>query len=366
MTAYNPQLRFELSEITPEGLDVPFAVDFLEGLDPNYHAGNAPLHVTANISSSIGGTQNTASVVINNTPYIETFRRNPQAELAKFQGKKLRLRIWAWYHDNGTTAKSAQPNYPPVFVGDMLEGFTIGAKGINDSALRFTAQGHAWFAGSGKYRMTWPAKTNYLTIVQDIGTYIVGIKQQGKETQQSAPHVVIDDFDEKLLKKELDASFSVHRNPMEVLNDICKQTDMVCGFHNNIPYIVSKDRPFQKPWLPIGLEHNPTAASVDVSGDTGMLSLINYGMLNFGFTHNYDPELYIGRVVTAFDEPQIGIQSTYVAGRISAIDIALDNVNGHRCEVNCSYLKEFDPLAPTESKVVLPEKRADNNGLKAT
>lgn len=371
MVAYNPQMMVQLNEILPDGSDIPFEVDFLEGMprgelglgDLTHHSANKPLKVTARIRSDIGGTMNTCSLSINNPLYIETFRKNPQAELNKFKGKKFRLRVWAWYDDNSSLTPIPPAQIWPVFVGDVLDGFNISAQGVNDVEIVINSQGHSWLAGSGKYRKTWKGGTDYFVIVNEIMDEIVNARGQGQETDGSAPQFFVDDFDGKLAGKVLPSSFSVNRNPVEVLNDICRELDMVWGVHNNIPYIVSRDRPFQMDKLPISRENVLREEAVEVNYKTGLISNISYGISGFSFSHNFDKQLFIGRMVEASDEPQTGDGSTFVAGRITSVGAVIDNYDGNVISCNCSYV-DYNEDSPTKSKVILPEKRQDNSGLR--
>ena len=379
MQKYNPQIEVQINEILPDGSDIPFEVDFFSGEDKNHHAGNRPINIAANVTNSLGGTQNFCSLTISNPLYIETFRKNPQAEINKFKGKKLRIRVWAWYDDNGVTTKGPQPFDPPVFVGDALNGFTISADDINDAQIQIQAQGHSWLASSGKYKKTWEGGQTYLDVVNDIMLEIVENRGQGQELDGSAPRFIVDDFLEQLVGKELPLSFTVNRNPIEVLNDICRELDYVWGVHNNIPYIVSRKHPFQPDFYPTNSAMPEEYSPIDYQ--TGLISNISYGIDNFTFRSLHDRELFIGRVVTVTDAPQTnpggtivngivvappqGADNTAVPGRITEISSVFDNQRGHSMNCTCSYLVNFTKDAPTEAEVVLPERRANNSGLRA-
>jgi len=364
MANYNPQIKVEINEILPDGSDIPFAVDFFEGADQNYHAANKPIHISCRTTNSLGGGQNSASISIRNPLYLEKFRKDPQAELAKFKGKKLRVRIWAWYDDNGTTALGAQPFNQPVFVGDALEGFSVSSQGVNETSIEIQAQGHAWLATSGKMRKTWEPGVTYLQICEEIMLEFIENRGQGQEDNGQFPHFVVDDFPGRLEGKILESPLTINRNPMELLNDICRDLDYVWGVHNNIPYIVSRERPSRFDKLLVGAVNQFENRVAIISGFTSMSGLINYGTDTFSFSHNFDHNLFIGRVVEVNDEPQTGERGTLVAGRVNQITGSFDNRLGHNMLLDCSYLTNYTRLAPLDSFVVLPERRADNSGLR--
>jgi len=366
MSSYNPQLFVQIHEILPDGTDLPFEVDFFGGADQNHHAANKPPMINCSITNSLGATQNTMFLTISNSPYIEEFRRDPQAQLERTKGKKLRVRVWAWYDDNESTARSAQPLYQPVFVGDALEGFSVPSDGVNDASIEIQAQGHAWLSTSGKWKNTWLPETSYKTIAEEIMLFFIEERGQGQETNSTFPHFVVDDLDLKLEEKLLESPFTINRNPMEVLNDICRDLDFVWGIHNNIPYIVSRDRPSQFDKLLISPFNQISEEKAEINFETGMDgNNISYGTTGFSFAHNYDRNIFPGRVVEASDEPQTGERGTFVAGRVNSVSTTLNNYAGHTMSIECDYLTEYNPGAPLDSKVVLPERRADNSGLRS-
>lgn len=366
MASFNPQIKVEINEILPDGSDLPFEIDFFEGADQNNHDRNRPPVVNVSTNSTIGATQNIAYITISNSPYIEKFRRDPQAELEKIKGKKLRIRVWAWFDDNGSTAQGAKPFYQPIFVGDSLDGFSVSSSGINDSAIQIQAQGHAWLSTSGKWKKTWEPLTNYLTICEEIMAYFVEEKGQGQESSGDFPWFVVDDFPERLFKKELESPLTINRNPMELLNDICRDLDYVWGVHNNVPYIIAREHVPQQGLFLIGINNQGFDDKAEVNSETGMIGIITYGTNGFSFQHNYDRNLFIGRVVEVSDEPQTGERGTFVAGRIRSVNASANNYTGHKFSIECDYLTEYNPNAPLDSKVVLPIRRADNSGLRST
>lgn len=365
MTSYNPQIKLEINEILEDGADVPFNVDFLGGSDTSHSDTNKPLQINCTINNSLGSSQNTCAITITNSLYLEEFRRDPQAQLEKIKGKKLRVRCWGYFDDNNQTASTAMPFVQPAFVGDALEGFDITSSGVNDANLTINAQGHAWLATSGKYRKTWEIGQNYLEIVDEIMGEITFNRGQGQELSTDRPWFIIDDFDLKLEEKELESPLTVNRNPIETLNDICRDLDMVWGVHNNIPYILSRDRASQSDKFLIGLNNQGLENKAVVNYETGLLSIIDYGTDGFSFTHNYDRNLFIGRVVEVSDEPQTGERDTFIAGRIRSVSTTLDNYTGNTMTVQCDYLTDYNPGRPLQAKVVLPERRADNSGLRS-
>ena len=365
MASYNPQLFVEINEIFPDGSDLPFEVDFFGGADQNHHSENKPPVINCNITNSLGATQNTLFLTITNSPYIEEFRRDPQAQLERIKGKKLRIRVWAWYDDNSSLTRTAQPLYQPVFVGDALEGFSVSADGINDASIIIQAQGHAWLSTSGKLKRTWEPGFSYKTIAEEIMLYFIEERGQGQETNSTFPHFVVDDLDLKLEEKLLESPLTINRNPMEVLNDICRDLDFVWGIHNNIPYIVSRNRPSQFDKLLISPFNQISDQKAECNSETGMTSIISYGTIGFSYSHNYDRNIFPGRVVEASDEPQTGERGTFVAGRVNSVNTTINNYTGHSMRIECDYLTEYNPLTPLDSIAVLPERRADNSGLRS-
>jgi len=364
---YNPQLRVQFTEILDDGSETEFDLDLFGGLSDLRNSGtNKPLHVTASVQKALGGAQDAATLLIHNSPYIETFRQNPQAELERFRGKKLRMRIWAWWDDNEATDPGPEPQTVVVFVGDVLDGFDIISTGITDSAIQVQGLSHSWLVSSGKYQNVWLPETDYFTICIETLEEIVTTRNQGREELGFEQFYIVDDSLERLKDKVLESPYAVNSNPLEVLNKICKEFDYTFGINGNIPYILPKSKPFAAGLLPVDPSNSITAQSIDVSFETGMSSLINYGMYEFSFSHAFTHDFIVGRVVTAFDEPQVNVSSTFVAGRISELSIQLDNMEGHSVETHCQYLYNFNPLSPTEADVTLPEKRADNSGLRNT
>lgn len=365
MFSYNPQLRVEINEILPDGSDLPFQVDFLDGSPQNFTINEQPIHINCSINNTLGASQNTATITISNTSYIEDFRSDPQAEIAKLAGKRLRVRIWAWYDNNIGLQSNPQPFFQPVYVGDIIDGFAVRSRGINDSSVQFKAQGHGWLATSGKLKTRFAAGSNYLDVVTSIMTYFIEERGQGQENNGSAPQFIIDDSIKSLEGKILTSSLSINRNPMETLNDISRDLDYTWGVHNNIPYMLPKAKASSKDSLLIADANLALESVARCSFETGMKGVINYSSDGFSFNHNYDRNIFIGRTIQASDEPQTGGRNTFVAGRVDSCATILDNKSGHSMSVDCSYLKEYNPADPFGATVSLPERRADNSGLRS-
>ena len=354
---YNPQLKLEFSLLNDDGNESDMTIDLFQGIDGydssdlNYHAGNKPIAVECNIQKSLGGGQQTADIVIHNSPYIETFRNNYKGELEKIRNQKWRVRIYAWYDDNGSVTQSPRPSDPPVFVGDITEDFVVTSSGINDTSLQLQATGHGWLANSGKMKQTWQAGTTYLEIVNDLFDYMLNEKNYGRETRASTPKKVILNTGE--LNNTFKRGFSINRNPCEVMNDICRDLDCVWGINNNIPYIMLRSNYFLNAEAPI--ESQPTEFNYFVDG-RGMTSLVNFSKYTFSFSALWFNNFIVGGTVSQTEAPQVNSQDL-VLGRINEISIKLDNFNGHTTDLTCSYHLGA-------GQVVLPPKRADNSGLR--
>lgn len=363
MPAYNPQLDLEFTVLNDDGTESPMTIDLFTGLDGvsyadlNHHDEWKPLNVECSVSKSLGGTQDQATITIHNTPYIEIFRKDYRAELNKIRNQKWRVRIYAWYDDNGTVAQSPRPTMAPVFVGDITEDFNVVSSGINDTSLQFQALGHGWLARSGKMKKTWAATSTYLNVVTDLFDYMINVKKYGRETIGATPKYVI--LPDARLNKTRKRGFSIDRNPIETMNDICRDIDFVWGIHNNIPYILPRDKSFGILTDYPSSVTLPSTAIV-IRENTGATSLANYSKYTFGFSSQYSEGILIGRYVQLRESDQVksnGFGYIGIGGRLNEMEISLSNYgSGHQMDANASYFDGGD--------VVLPPKRADNSGLR--
>lgn len=356
---YNPQIEIDFSLINDDGSESDMTINLFDGPAGDYsqlrhHEGWDPLKVDINVNKSLGGTQDRARITIHNTPYIEKFYLDYQAELEKIRIQKWRVRIWAWYSDNLTL--TPRPAMPPSFVGDITEDFSVVPEDITDASIQLECMGHGWLSRSGKMKKTWVAGTTYREIVQDLFENMLS-KGYGREQRGDTPKYVIKA--DARLGKTLKRGFSKNRNPCEVMNDICRELDFVWGIHNNIPYITPRDKAFNTL-----LEDYPTSSALPPtaltnSHETGMSSLINFGKYSYSLSSLYDSGFMPGRYINTRQDPQIniGVFTGSVDGRINEISANLSNYGeGHQIDITCQYVKGRD--------VILPPKRADNSGLR--
>ena len=361
----NPQIEVEFSVINPDGTESDMNIKLWEDMngisyfDTKHSPEWRPLEVNASIIKTLGGAPDQSAITLHNLPWIELFRRDPVAELAKFRDESWRVRIWAWHDDNGSTSQSNKPNIPPVFVGDITEDFGIQSGDTIDSALQVQATAYGWLVNSGKMRETWQAGTTYKQIFNDILQFIIS-KGYGRETRTATPRYVIKN--DSRMNKTLKRKFNVNRNPVEILNDLTRDIDATWGIHNNIPYVIMRDSYFGS----VNGEEYPTQTGLTddyyvLNYESGLSSLINYSKHEFSINAKFSNQLLIGQAVAVDESPQtsgglLGVGTGLLFGRFNEINHQLNNYgDGHQSSITLSYLSGDD--------VVLPAQRADNSGL---
>lgn len=355
---YNPQIEIEITEINADGSESPIIGLLKEFADTDYrhHDQNKPLTIKASIQKSLGSMQNTCALEVFNAPIIEAIRQDPERTTAEIAKTFYRLRVWAWHDDNGTTTKTARPNIPPAFVGDVLDGFpTPKPSSTTDSSFRIEAISHSWLATSGKMRETWQPNTDWATVTQDIFDYIIS-KGYGRETYQATPKSVIENIVTLplLQAKTFQRHFNMNRNPMETLNDFCRELDLVWGFENNIPYIISRSTYFDTNELnQIAVEDD---FDVPLKQNTGKIGLTSFSTMGFSASGIFDPNFILGVKVSTNDNSQIDSSLLESIGRINELSINLDNEQGHTVDINASYISE------STNDVRLPKRRDDTSG----
>ena len=357
----NPQIEVEFSVINPDGTESDMTVELWKSIDGTDYFNTRhdvdwkPLAIDASVIKTLGGAPDQATITLHNLPWIEIFRRDPVAELAKFRDESWRVRIWAWHDDNNSAPQTVRPNVPPVFVGDITEDFGVQSSDIVDSSVQLQATAYGWLSNSGKMKKTWQAGTTYLTMFNDLLAYILS-KGYGHELRGSAPKSVIktDARMNKVLKKK----FSMHRNPIETLNDLTRDIDATWGIHNNIPYVIMRDA-----WFNVFTDDYPSQSAPPTTFyvqnfESGLNSLINYNKHTFSLAAKLSAEQRIGLLVGNEESPQIEevAFSDRINGRFDEINHSLSNYgNGHQSDMTFRY---YDG-----GKIILPTQRADNSGL---
>ena len=337
---YNPHIDLEFRVLNDDGSEGA-TVNLTGNQNLNYYVGNKPITIECNVNKSLAAQQQTADIIIHNSPFIEAFRDNYQAVVSSIRTQKWRVRIWAWF--SNSTAPTARPA-EPVFIGDIIEDFEITSSSINDSAIRVQALGHGWLMNTGKYKDSWERGTNYLTIVNDLMTYISVDKKYG-----NGQFVVQDNG--RLASTTIKRGFTVNRNPAESLNDICRRFDFLWGVNNLIPYMLPRDGSFSAAEFPI----SSTVSNPNVFVNDELISLINYSKYTFGYASLWQDNLIIGSIIGETQLPQI-FNGDINFGRINDLNIALSNTgDGHTVDVTCAYY---------DGAVAIPPKREDNSGLR--
>lgn len=328
---YLPQLRFEFCELDKDGQETLSAVLTEQRLmmNPRNKPNNHPLNVSIRVDKALGSLNDHCSVRIDNSPIIEEFRQDYESVLSELRDKYFRVRIWAWYQSDG----QPEPEMSPVFVGDIVNSFGVRSQGLTDSSFQFTASAGGWLAKSQKYKKTYAADT-YLELVKDLLDQI-NLRGYGNELIGSAKRFVIFDPQFKLSGKAVVKPVNIDRNPIAVLDDICSDMDMVWGIHLNHPYIIDRAAQFG------GLGEWPQDVingEVNLNYKSGLTSMLDYGVYDFGFNSLANNDLVLGSAVLVDQSPQINANNP-VYGRINEMSYDLSNKSGHKCGVTCAYLQ---------------------------
>ena len=357
----NPQIELEFSVINDDGSESDMTVDLFTGIGGTSYANTRhsdawkPLEINANITKTLGGTPDQASITIHNLPWIEVFRRDPIAELAKFRDQSWRVRIWAWYDDNSDINQTTRPNIPPVFVGDITEDFAVNSSDITDSSLQLQATGYGWLSNSGKMRKTWQAGTTYAAIFGDIFQYFKA-KGYGRELRGVAAKSVINS--DPRMSKSLKRKLTINRNPVETMNDLTRDIDATWGIHNNIPYVLMRDDYFNVVTNGYPSQQEPPITFYVLNHEAGTNSLIQYNKHTFNLRAKLSAEQRVGLSVGVEESPQIESVAfgNRVKGRFDELNFSLSNYgDGHQANMKLRYMAGIT--------VILPAQRSDNSGL---
>jgi len=367
MALYNPQIELEFTVIGQDGFETGDET-FLTLLSSNdekgllndykYHDRNKPIAVEANINKSFTSLNSTASIKIYNHLFVEYFKQYPNTFFDDLENNYHRVRIWAWHDDNGSSAATSRPNIPPVFVGDILQGINIQPLSTSDSVINIQAESNSWLMTSGKMRKTWDAGTNYGTIVQDLMQEIID-RGYGVETRGQTPRYVIEPNTLiKLQAKQLIRSKSITNNPVEELNEICRDFDSVWGIENNVPFYCNRDEYFQPNQV------NSTqlnTANRFLWSESSKIGLTSIGIRDFQCSAVWQNEFILGTSYLSSDEGmfnQNGNEIFGFDGRLDTANISLNNVNtaGHTCDMVFGYVDN------ESNKVRLPQRRLDASG----
>ena len=341
---YLPQMRFDFCEIDKDGQELPTTAltEARLMLSPLNSSTNNPLTVSVEVNKTLGSLNDNASVTIQNSPIIEEFRRDYEAVLADLKDKYFRVRIWAWYQAEG----QPPPAMSPVFVGDIVNSFGVKSQGLNDSSFQFVASTGGWLAKTNKYKKTYE-KVSYLDVVTDLFDEILA-RGYGNEAFGGAKKHVICDPEEKLKTKEVVKPLNVDRNPISTLNDICSDMDMVWGMHLNHPYIIDRAVQFGNECM---RPQDVDSDKVELDYKSGLRSMIDYGVYDFGFSSLINNDLILGNAVIVDQSPQVSVNNP-VYGRINEISYSLSTKKGHKCSLTCAYLEggSYVSLQPINSE----------------
>jgi len=363
MSLYNPQLAVEFTILSEDGSErqeedfITFLSSEINGQqfnDYNFHARNKPLGVEVDINKGLGSTQNTCNLTFYNHLLIEQIRKNPDLIVSSISENFYRVRVWAWHDDNSSSTSTARPNIPPVFVGDVIDGFTVEDLDTVDSSIRIQAHSHSWLSTIGKMKKTWEPGTNYLLIMQDLLQFILD-KNYGVETLGNAPVYVIEDETSGILEaKLLLRSKSININPLEEINEICRELDMLWGIENNIPYVLLRANFFRNNFL----NQTPINEGDSIySSETSKIKLNSYGLFEFNASSIWQNSFVLGTVHAQVDIGSIDPSVTSNAiGRLDSLSISLSNgQKGHTTNLQYSWLGDDD-------KVRLPRRRGNTTG----
>jgi len=351
---YNPQVDIEITRLAADGSEQQITDNFtsIADQDFNFHSTNKPLDFKASINKRLGSEQDTCTVTIQNPQFLEDLRQNPTSFVENIRDNFYRIRVWAWHDDNNQVSNTVRPNIPPVWVGDILDGFSSGSTSTTDSQLTIESSSHSWLATSGKMRRTWAMGTTYDVIMNDILDWFLNERGYGKETIGGTAKKVITGVENGLLaSKATKKAFTINRNPIEVANDLCREFDLMFGFHCNIPYVLARSNYFlvnELNDISVGNE------GVLIDRQTGKIGISDFSSYSINCSSIFNQYHIIGSLATISDAPQI--DGGLALGRIDSTQITLANgSDGHVSGISCSYVG-------SDGNIVLPRRRNNSSG----